>query len=156
MNLRFEWEDEDYGFHKCRLYDGKKEIDNICFWDYTSEFHQRDDRENGYTRPYSFEVSWCCGWSMRHGFDYDEDYAKHYDEKCLPVRHIAKGGYQGNCTHTVDDIKNWCEEWLAQGYIEHYENILNELDEAKRRADWFRSKKYGKRILGEENKNDKQ
>ena len=152
MNLRFEWEDEDYGFHKCRLYDGKNEIDNICFWDYTSEFHQRDDRENGYTRPYSFEVSWCCGWSMRHGFDYDEDYAKHYDEKCLPIRHIAKGGYQGNCTHTVDDVKNWCEEWLAQGYIEHYENILNELDEAKRRADWFRSKGYGKRNLEEENK----
>ena len=152
MNLRFEWEDENYGFHKCRLYEDKKEIDNICFWDYTSEFHQKNDRENRYTRPYSFEVSWCRGWSMKHGFDYDEDYAKHYDEKYLPDRHITEGGYQGNCTHAVDDIKNWCEEWLAQWYIEHYEDILNELGEAKRRADWFRSKGYGKRNLEEENK----
>ena len=31
-----------------------------------------------------------------------------------------------------------------------YENILNELNEAKQRADWFRSKGYGKRNLKEE------
>jgi hypothetical protein len=149
-DLRFEWEDEDYGFHKCILYDGKNKIDNICFWDYTSEFHQRDDRENGYTRPYSFEVSWCDGWSMSHGFDLDKEYNHHWDEKYLPDRHIAKGGYQGNCTHTVDDIKNWCEEWLAQQYIKHYEHIINELEKDRQRAEWFESQGYGNRNLNEE------
>ena len=122
--MRFEWRDENYGFHECSLYDGKKEIDDICFWDYTSDFHQKHDRENGYERPYSFVVSWCKGWSMEEGFDYDDDYKNHFDEKYLPDRHIPAGGYQGKCTHTVDDIKNWCEEWLAQRYINHYQKKI--------------------------------
>ena len=142
--MRFEWKDRTYGFHECTLYDGDNKIDDICFWDYTSEFHQRSDKENRYERPYAFVVSWCHGWSMEQGFDYDEDYNHHADERGWRI-----GGYQGNCTHTVDDIKKWCEEWLAQRYIESYNDMLARLETTKRRAEWFLENGYGNMDLKE-------
>ena len=137
--LRFEWDYEnvDIGSYTCNLYDGDEKIDEISFIDYTSEFHQRYDREGRYTRPYSFVVDWCHGWSMSEGFDYDEDYNRHSDEKGWRI-----GGYQGNCTHTVDDIKRWCENWLAQRYLQSYYNTLKGLDEKRRRAEWFESQGF--------------
>lgn len=153
--MRFEWEDEDYGFHECTLYDGDKKIDDICFLDYTSEFHQRDDKEYRYERPYAFVVSWCHGWSMEQGFDYDKDYNKHWDEDALKENgwYVPTGSYQGNCTHTVDDIKRWCEEWLAQRYIKRYKDILAEIDTVKSRAEWFEKNGYGKVDLKNEEDN---
>ena len=128
--LEFKWEDEDYGRHECILYENGKKLDRIYFDDYTTEINQELDRERRTTRPYSFEVGWCNGWSMHEGFDYDENYDKHRDDN---GRHI--GGYQGKCTHTVDDIKKWCENWLAQGYLDAYYKTLEELDQMKQRAE---------------------
>lgn len=137
--MRFEWDyrNIDIGSYTCNLYDGDEKIDDIHFTDYTSEFHQRYDKEGRYTRPYSFKVHWCHGWSMSEGFDYDEDYDRHLDEKGWRI-----GGYQGNCTHTVDDIKRWCENWLAQRYLASYYNTIAGLEKIKARAEWFESQGF--------------
>ena len=136
--LSFVWKGEpNIGHYKCFLYEGDKVIDKICFIDYTSEFHQKFDKENRYPRPYSFDVDWCRGWSMSEGFDYDANCYEHLDEK---GRHI--GGYHGNCTHTVEDIKRWCENWLAQRYLKSYYETLDRLEQMKARAEWFESQGF--------------
>ncbi len=123
--MRFEWDDSssNIGHYECNLYDDDKRISEISFTDYTCEWRRKYDEENRFTRPYSFEVPW------NKGFDYDEEYDKHWDEDYLKETgwHRAKGGYQGKCTHTVDDIKRWCENWLAQRYLRSYYNTLAEL-----------------------------
>ena len=132
-NLRFEWKDApDIGHYECYLYEGDKKIDEMNFTDYTCEFRQNYDRKNRYTRAYSFYASWCDGWSMGQGFDYDANYNNHSD-----VDGHLIGGYQGTSTHTVDDIKKWCENWLAQGYLKAYYNTMKELDQMTARAKWF-------------------
>ena len=140
MELRFAWDDSwfDCGRYKCELFENEKKIDEISFTDYTCEFRQGNDKKCGYTRPYAFEVYWCSGWSMREGFDYDDKFDRHCDEKGHTI-----GGYQGNCTHTVDDIKKWCEEWLAKRYIQAYENMIKDLETMKNRYDWFKNNGYG-------------
>lgn len=136
--MEFKWIDNvNIGEYTCNLYDGDEKINDINFTDYTSEFHQRVDKKEGYKRSYSFEVRWCNGWSMHEMFDYDADYRNHTDENGKVV-----GGYQGNCTHTVDDIKRWCENWLAQRYLASYYDTLAKLDKMKARADWFESKGF--------------
>lgn len=145
--MKFEWNDEDadIGSYKCFLYDDdNKCIDDIYFTDFTCGWHRKDDEENRFVRPYSFEASWCHGWSMKEGFDYDKEYNQHWDEDFLKETgwYRPKGGYQGECTHTVDDIKRWCENWLAQRYLRSYYNTLEELDTQKRRAEWFESQGF--------------
>ena len=130
--LRFEWNDSsEIGHYECILLDGDNKIDEITFWDYTCKYHQKSDKKNRFHRPYAFKVHWCNGWSMSEGFDPDPEYNKKY-------------GYQGVATHSVDDVKRWCENWLADGYIEAYNNMLKELDTARRRAVWFTEHGYGK------------
>lgn len=136
--LRFEWQDDpDIGHYECTLYEGNKKIDDITFSDYVCEFSQKYDRERRFRRAYAFSVHWCHGWSMTEGFDYDENYDSHYDEDGCVV-----GGYQGNCTHTVDDIKRWCENWLAQRYLGAYYGTLNRLGQMRDRALWFESQGF--------------
>ena len=136
--MEFKWiDDVEIGYYECELYEGDKKINDISFTDYTSEYHLRVDKERRCARPHSFEVHWCHGWSMSEGFDYDPDYYNHADENGELV-----GGYQGNCTHTVDYIKRWCENWLAQRYLSSYYHTLAELDKMKERAEWFESQGF--------------
>lgn len=138
MNFVWDDSDADIGHYSCKFLDEDVVIDEISFRDYTNEWHFNNDKENGYKRPYSFIVHWCSGWSMREGFDYDKEY-----------RERKSGGYQGNCTHTVEDIKRWCEEWIAQRYINSYQNMLSQLKAAEKRHDWFIEKGYGQMDLEE-------
>lgn len=136
--MEFKWiDDTEIGHYECELYEGNEKINEISFIDYTSEFNQRFDKENHYARPHAFMVHWCRGWSMKQGFDYDDKYGEHVDENGRLI-----GSYQGNCTHTVDDIKRWCENWLAQRYLSSYYNTLAELDKMKERAEWFESQGF--------------
>lgn len=118
----------------CELVEDDKVIDSVHVIDYTCQFHQDFDRRNRFERPYSFRVT-ACGCS--EGFDYDEDYDKHYGENDRPI-----GGYQGTCTHTVEDIKKWSENWLAQGWLHSYYDTLKRLDTLKSRAEWFESQGF--------------
>jgi hypothetical protein len=144
--LRFEWHDDpDFGSYECFLYENGSKIDDISFEDYTSDYYQESDRERGCTRPYSFRVHWRNGWHiMSEGFDYDDHYDKHWDEEELKKTGwpAVTGGYQGKCIHTVDDIKKWCENCLAQKYLGTYYNTLRELEQMKARAEWFEAQGF--------------
>lgn len=140
--MKFYWKDDvENGSYECLLYDGDEKINDIYFKDYSNYFNQTFDKKHGFTRPYAYEVSWCHGWSMRKGFDYDEQYDEHYEEQDGSI--IRIGGYQGNCTHTVQDIKRWCETWLAKKYIDNYKQIVENFEKAKERAKWFENNGYG-------------
>ena len=142
--MEFKWEDDPrIGYYRCSLLDdGGKEMSDIYFWDYTSEFHKKDDTKNGYERPYAFMAGYCHGWSMDHGFDYDDQYDKHYDETGRII-----GGYQGVCTHTVEDVKHWCEEFLASLYIIDFNEELEKLKKRAEISRWFTDRGYHKMDL---------
>jgi len=150
--LVFKWENdeisESIGHYRCNLYEvirGKeKKIDVIDFTDYTNEWQRDNAQENRYDRACAFRVSWCCGWSMHKNFGYDEKYNSRVDEKGNRIY-----GYHGDCTLTVDDVKRWCEEWLAQRYIRSYEDTVKTLNEKKRRAESLETQGYGKMNLEE-------
>ena len=133
--MKFVWDDSDadIGHYRCKLIDNDETtLEEIHFTDYTNEWQQKDGQKNHYPRAYSFEVGYCCGFSMYKGFDYDDNYYDRADEDGFRL-----GGYNGKCTHTVEDIKRWCEEYLAGMYIESYASMLKKLDDAKRRSEWF-------------------
>ena len=136
--MKFEWIDEnsDIGHYRLHLIDddGRK-LEDISITDYTCDFHQQYDKKNRYTRPYSFEVKYRAGWS--EGFDYDDEY---YDHRDKDGRHI--GGFQGVCTHTLEDIRNLCENFIAQSYMKGYYNTLKELETQKRRVEWFENQGF--------------
>lgn len=138
--MKFVWDDSnaDIGHYKCKLIDDDgTTLDKIHFTDYTDEWQQNDGRKNHYQRPYSFEVGYCCGFSMHEGFDYDDDYRSHKGSDGHTL-----GGYNGTCTHTVEDIKRWCEEYLAGFYIRSYTDMLERLGDTKRRSEWFLTHGY--------------
>ena len=137
-------EDKNIGRYNLFLKDGDKILDEISIIDYTNDFHQQYDRKERFPRPYAFVVNYCRGWSMSQGFDYDKDYNNHGDEN---GRHI--GGYQGVCTHTLEDIRNWCENFIAQLYLKDYDQTLKTLDIKQQRAEWFTNKGF---ILDEDRK----
>lgn len=131
--MRFEWKNDPHiGHYELILWDKEKRLNSISFVDYTCDFNQKRDREERWARPYSFEVRYCHGWSCEEGFDYDEEYDRHFNENDKFI-----GGYQGKCTHTVEDIKRWCEEFLASQYIIDYEQEFAKLQERKRKSEWF-------------------
>lgn len=129
--MEFVWKDDPaVGYYEGILLENEKQIDRICFWDYTCPFRMAQARENHYRDRYAYEVHWCnYGRSMSHGFDPDEE-------------HQGFGGYQGHCTHTVDDIKRWCENWIAQYYLNAYHEALKSLPTQEARAKWFESQGY--------------
>ena len=143
--MEFVWDESsaDIGHYECALMDGGQKIETISFWDYTNEWQHENAQKSHYERAYSFEVSYCCGYSMRHGFDYDKEYRRRRDEDGKRLY-----GYNGASTHTVEDVKRWCEEYLAEKYIDGYANMLASLNTAKRRAEWFTKNGYGSSSLG--------
>lgn len=127
--MKFVWdeEDADIGHYDLYLYDddGKK-LENIWIRDYSNPWNVESDKDRGYRREYAYDVGYCNGYSMNQGFDKDEDFY-----------HRTGGGYQGIKTHTLEDIKKWCENYLAQMYIGSYYDALKSLPEKERRCKWF-------------------
>lgn len=133
--MKFVWNESDarIGYYSCELIDDDgSELQKIFFIDNTNCWNKENDALNGFKRAYSFEVPYCDGDTTCEGFDYDKEY-----------RSRPGGGYQGVCTHTVEDVKRWCEEYLAKKYIDHYKEMLAELDTAKRRAECLKNMGYG-------------
>jgi len=135
--MKFVWDDTDadIGWYDCVLIDEDVTINKISFKDFTNAFQQENANEYHIYNAYSFEVSF---GGSRKGFDYDSAYRNHRDEYGKRMY-----GYNGVCTHTVKDIKRWCEEYLASIYIKTYNEMINNLDTAKRRASWFVENGYG-------------
>lgn len=123
--MKFVWEDEvNIGYYECKLYDDKgNELESIWFWDYSNPYQVEEAIKNEWKRYYAYKVEYCNGYSMTKGFDKTED--------------TTKFGYNGTKEHTVEDIKKWCENYIASLYINCYNNILARLEEAKKQAEWF-------------------
>lgn len=72
-------------------------------------------------RTGDYEVDYCRGYSMRETFD---------------------------DSHTLEQIKTWCEDYLLDGYINLYNRTVADLEKIKSRAEWATQFKEGR------NKND--
>ena len=113
--MKLEWRnDEEIGFYECTVTDDDGYTEDISLWDYTCEWQNKRKQEDFvYLRchPHAFEVCYCRGYSMHETFD---------------------------DPYTLNDVKVWCEDYLLDGYINHYNDIMAELDKIKGRAEWAR------------------
>lgn len=112
--MRIKWDDKDaeIGVHEMELELDDGSTRSITVWDYTCPYEKRciaEDRSYARNHPYAFEVSYCHGYSMHEGFD---------------------------DSHTLEDVKIWAEDYLLNGIIEHYNDMLANLETAKRQAEW--------------------
>ena len=111
--MKLEWEnDEDIGHYECTLTDDYGCYENIYIWDYTCEYQRKRKAEDTiYNRhhPEAFEVGYCKGYSMHETF---------------------------NDSHTLADVKIWCENYLLDKYINHYNYIVDNLEKIKNEAEW--------------------
>ena len=124
--MRFEWEnDEVIGSYWLHLFDDDgKELDVMWIKDHTAPWNVQNDQRIRAQRRWAYEVGYCKGFSFSRGFDEYKDWANNY-------------GYHGKPTHTLDDIKRFCENYIAQMYLQCYQRAVATLDEKRRRAAWF-------------------
>lgn len=138
--MKFIWDDTyaEIGIYYCELIDDYV-LNNIEVIDYTNMWQQG----SGF-HPYSFKVNIYYGASneaiMQKGFDYDSAYRNHIDGNGNRMY-----GYNGVCTHTIEDVKRFCENYLAERYIDLYNDMLPNFNDAKRRASWFVENGYGQK-----------
>lgn len=111
--MKLEWRnDEEIGFYECTVTDDDGYTEDISIWDYTCEWQKKrkqDDYAYARCHPYAFEVRYCRGYSMHETFD---------------------------DTHTLNDVKVWCEDYLLDGYINRYNEIIFNLEKIKSQAGW--------------------
>ena len=125
--MRFEWNDSlSYiGHYELTLYDDDNEkLDDMWVRDYTNPWMIEHDTANRIRRKYAYEAGYCNGSSMHKGFGLWDGYENEF-------------GYHGKTERSLKDIKRWCEQYLADLYINAYKRALERLDEQKRRHDWF-------------------
>lgn len=116
MKIIWDDRDADIGIYKMELKFDDGSTNGITVWDYTCPYEkQRIEEDKSYAKahPYAFEVSYCHGYSMHEVFDN---------------------------SHTLEEVKVWAEDYLLNGLIEYYDNMLKDLNAAKKRAEW--AKKY--------------
>lgn len=82
---------------------------------------KKEDVKNRYHRRCAYKVNYCNGYSMEKGFDQTQD--------------PDQFGYVGTPRHSVEDIKRWCENYIASIYIREYDMVRHNYDIIKERAD---------------------
>lgn len=111
--MKLEWRnEEDIGHYECTVTDDDGYEQRISFWDYTCEYQSnRKATDATYCsyHPEAYEVNYCHGYAMHETFD---------------------------DSHTLKDIKIWCEDYLLDKYINHYNNIITNLKRIKSEAEW--------------------
>lgn len=111
--MKLEWRnEEDIGFYECTVTDNDGYEQHISLWDYTCEY-QSNKKATDATfhryHPEDYEVSYCHGYSMHKAFD---------------------------DSHTLEEVKVWCEDYLLDKYINHYNDIIDNLESIKSKAEW--------------------
>lgn len=130
--MKLVWKDDkEIGSYRLYLYDGDKQLDEINIVDCTCKFRREYDKELGVRRRFAYETYYCNGFVYDKGFDEDKGYKNNKDY-----------GFVGVVTHTLEDVKRWCENYLAQLYLGNYYNTLNKINEMKRRAEWFEAQGF--------------
>lgn len=124
MKIKWNDKDADIGFHEMELEFDDGSTRSISVWDYTCPYERKkieEDRTYARYHPYAFEVSYCCGYSMHEVFD---------------------------STHTLEEVKIWAEDYLLDGIIAYYDDMLANLDAAKKRAEWAKQYKEKRKSGG--------
>lgn len=129
--MKFIWNDKPIiGDYELRLVDDDgEELQSMWLKDHTAPWCVENDEKDRYYRDFAYEAGYCHGFSMQKGFDKDESGDDHY-------------GYHGKPVHTVDDIKRWCENYIAQMYLRDYQRAIATLDEKRRRSEWFEAQGF--------------
>ena len=114
--MKFEWE-KDYPDSECywtgKFYDDTgKCIDEISLTDNTCGYCREHYLIYNRKRVDTYEIHWCNGWSMSENLHKSE-----YD---------------------LDKAKQWCEKWMAERYIEAYEDTIKRLEEMKKTHDFWK------------------
>ena len=112
LNISWDENYKDIGVYRLilELDDGTER--EMTVWDNTCDYQKREnakDPVHARYNPSGFKVSYCHGYSMEEFFD---------------------------DTHTLEEVKEWAENYLLDGLINRYKDLLDELDPAKRRAEW--------------------
>lgn len=111
--MKLEWRnDEEIGYYECVVTDNDGYTEDISLWDFTCEYQKKRKQEDyAYARchPYAYEVRYCRGYSMHETFD---------------------------DSHTLEWVKVWCEDYLLDGYINHYNDIIANFEKIKSQAGW--------------------
>lgn len=124
MKIKWNDKDADIGFYEMELEFDDGSTRSISVWDYTCPYERKkieEDRAYARNHPYAFEVSYCHGYSMHEVFD---------------------------STHTLEDVKIWAEDYLLDGIIAYYDDMLANLDTAKKRAEWAKQYKEKRKSGG--------
>ena len=146
--MEFIWNDKDAddGFYRLFLVsDNGIILKALGVIDYTSDSQQKMNRLSGYPIDCAFRVLH-SGIEIKR-FDYDKDANTHKDKEGRLI-----GGYNGVCTHTLEDVKAWCENFIAQQYLVSYNRALDNLKKQEQMAKWFKDK--GFKLDVEEEKED--
>ena len=92
--MKLEWRnEEDIGHYECTVTDDDGYEQRISFWDYTCEYQSNKKATDAIFcryHPEAYEISYCHGYAMRETFD---------------------------DSHTLEDIKIWCEDYLLDKYL---------------------------------------
>ena len=119
--MKLEWRnEEDIGHYECTVTDDDGYKQDISFWDYTCEWQSKRKAEDATYRRYhpdAYEVHYCHGYAMHETFD---------------------------DSYTLEQIKIWCEDYLLDKYIYHYNDIIANLEKIKSKAEWATQFKNGR------------
>ena len=111
--MKLEWRNEEnIGYHECTIIDDDGYHEDIHIWDYTCEYHiKQKENDAAYSRyhPAAYEIGYCKGYLMHETFD---------------------------DSHTLKDVKIWCEDYLLDKYINHYNEIVANFEKIKSKAEW--------------------
>ncbi len=127
--LRFAWLDADEcrSAYKGFLIEGANKIQSVYIMDYTTEYSQHIAEFLHEYRTHAYRVDF-------GKYDFSNIHKTFYfDETEDPTQFK----YVGTPKHTVDDIKKWCEAYIASCYIKEYESRKKQYEIAKERADQF-------------------
>lgn len=114
--MKFVWDERNADIGNYDLWvesdDGEKLQDSeISFWDYTCDFQKNSPFRDKRKKDIAYEWCWCHGWSHSEAYKYEE--------------HL-----------TLIQAKRRAELWLAQKYVDNYNNCLASIARLKPLAEW--------------------
>lgn len=129
--LKFIWEDDErVGYYQCQLVDDtNNKVFRIVFQDNTCPFCITRDKRHKLRREFAYEISSYSGLNKK-GIDRTED--------------DNSFEYVGKPKHSIDDIKRYCENYLAAQIINEYYDLQKQINFIKNSAEELLKMGYSK------------
>lgn len=124
--MRFDWKykgryKDNSIIHECRLFEGNRLLDVIRCLEYST----LDTDEY-----IAFAMLDPNGSLIVHVYNTGK------------IIFADKGCAYLNCDCSLENVKRWCEEYIASIYIKGYQYMVKSINVAKERADWFINNGY--------------